>query len=86
MPFCRLGEVTGPESNGDRASPRLTVRGLDGSIVIDAGSAELKAAWQEPLLLVVSWGRRRPAMVDPGRAIGLCHLSIESYDQMKMRV
>ena len=50
VPFCRLGEVTGPELNGDRVSPRLTVRGLDGSIVIDAGTSELKAVWQEPLL------------------------------------
>ena len=50
VPFCRLGEVTGGIEERGEPSPRLTVRGLDGSIVIDAGTAELKAAWQGPLL------------------------------------
>jgi phosphoribosylformylglycinamidine (FGAM) synthase-like enzyme len=50
VPFGRLGEVTeGPVKRGG-ASPRLAVRGLGGEIVIDAGTAELKAAWQAPLL------------------------------------
>ncbi len=50
VPFCRLGEVTGPAS-GDLSTsrPRLTVRGLGGSIVLDAATADLKSAWQEPL-------------------------------------
>ena len=45
-----------PARRGDRgpsgpraASPRLTVRGLDDSVVIDAPVADLKAAWQRPL-------------------------------------
>ena len=50
LPFCRLGGVTGPVESSEGVSPRLTVCGLDGSIAIDAETAELKAAWQEPLL------------------------------------
>ncbi len=49
LPYCRLGEVTGAVESGEGVSPRLTVCGLDGSIVIDSGTAELKAAWGEPL-------------------------------------
>jgi phosphoribosylformylglycinamidine synthase len=49
LPFGRLGEVTRGLLSGDGASPRLIMRGLNGSVVIDAGTADLKAAWQEPL-------------------------------------
>jgi phosphoribosylformylglycinamidine synthase len=49
LPFCRLGEVTGRASENGDASPRLTVRGLSGSIAIDAEVAGLKSAWQGPL-------------------------------------
>jgi phosphoribosylformylglycinamidine synthase subunit PurSL len=50
VPFGRLGEVTEGTVKRGGASPRLTVRGLRGAIVIDAGTADLKAAWQAPLL------------------------------------
>jgi phosphoribosylformylglycinamidine synthase subunit PurSL len=46
LPLGRLGEVVGPGGDGP---PRLTVRGLDASPVIDASVADLKAAWQRPL-------------------------------------
>jgi hypothetical protein len=49
VPFCRLGNVIGGAGEHGDALPRLTVQGMDGSIVIDAATAELKAAWQEPL-------------------------------------
>jgi phosphoribosylformylglycinamidine synthase subunit PurSL len=49
LPFCRLGEVTGPPSENGEPSPRLTVNGLSGSIAIDAEVAGLKSAWQAPL-------------------------------------
>ena len=50
VPFGRLGKVTEGTVKRGGASPRLTVRGLRGAIVIDAGTADLKAAWQAPLL------------------------------------
>jgi phosphoribosylformylglycinamidine (FGAM) synthase-like enzyme len=50
VPFCRLGEVTGPASGDSSAfRPRMTVRGRGGSTVLDAATAHLKNAWQEPL-------------------------------------
>ena len=45
LPLGRLGEVTGGRRTGG-PRPRLTVTGLDGSPVIDAPVADLKAAWQ----------------------------------------
>ncbi|WP_224956739.1 phosphoribosylformylglycinamidine synthase subunit PurS [Geomonas subterranea] len=39
--FARIGAVT--------AEPVLKVKGLSGSVVVNAQNAELKAAWQEPL-------------------------------------
>jgi phosphoribosylformylglycinamidine synthase subunit PurSL len=41
IPLGRLGEVA--------RVPRLTVSGLDATVVIDAAVADLKAAWQRPL-------------------------------------
>ncbi len=49
VPFCRLGEVTGAASAGSVSGPRLTVRGLGGSNILDLATAELKSAWQGPL-------------------------------------
>jgi phosphoribosylformylglycinamidine synthase II len=49
VPFCRLGEVTGAASAGSLSGPRLTIRGLGGSNILDAALAELKSAWQRPL-------------------------------------
>jgi phosphoribosylformylglycinamidine synthase len=46
FPFGRLGEV---EGGVDSRPPRLVVRGLDSTVVIDAAVAGLKAAWQAPL-------------------------------------
>ncbi len=46
LPFARLGETKAAE--GD-ASPRLLVRGLSGSVVVDASLTELEAAWKRPL-------------------------------------
>jgi phosphoribosylformylglycinamidine synthase len=49
LPFCRLGEVSsGTLEHGD-APPRLTIVGKEGSPVIDAEIAVLKAAWRDPL-------------------------------------
>jgi phosphoribosylformylglycinamidine synthase len=47
LPLGRLGEVTGPLAGAQ--SPRLTITGLDSSIVIDAAVNQLKSAWQRPL-------------------------------------
>jgi phosphoribosylformylglycinamidine synthase len=45
LPLGRLGEVVqGPDSG-----PRLTIQGLDGTIVVDAAVDALKTAWQAPL-------------------------------------
>ena len=68
-PEC-LGELSGrscrfaarPARPGDRRAPtttepataRLIVRGLDDRVVIDATVADLKAAWQRPLALVLT--------------------------------
>jgi phosphoribosylformylglycinamidine synthase subunit PurSL len=49
VPFGRLGEVTEGTVKRGGAAPRLTVRGSGGRVVIDAGTVELKAAWQRPL-------------------------------------
>ena len=49
LPLGRLGLVTGVAGNGKGDSPRLTVHGLDHSVVIDAAVADLKTVWQRPL-------------------------------------
>ncbi len=49
LPLGRLGEVVGDEDPSRPPSPRLTVRGLDASTVIDADVADLKTAWRRPL-------------------------------------
>jgi len=49
LPVGRLGEVTAAAGSGAAGRPRFTVRGLGGSLVIDADTAVLKAAWQRPL-------------------------------------
>jgi phosphoribosylformylglycinamidine synthase len=49
LPLGRLGEVTSSHGDEGRLSPRLRVVGLEGSVVIDAEVADLKAAWQRPL-------------------------------------
>jgi phosphoribosylformylglycinamidine synthase II len=49
LPLGRLGEVTSGAGGHQAAKPRLVVRGLDESVVIDADVADLKAAWQRPL-------------------------------------
>ena len=49
LPLGRLGEVTSGAGGNQAARPRLVVRGLDESVVIDADVADLKAAWQRPL-------------------------------------
>ncbi|MFI5457585.1 MAG: phosphoribosylformylglycinamidine synthase subunit PurL [Isosphaerales bacterium] len=49
LPLGHLGEVTSASARLEAASPRLTVLGLDDSVVIDAKASELKAAWQRPL-------------------------------------
>jgi phosphoribosylformylglycinamidine synthase subunit PurSL len=49
LPVGRLGEVMSGRAPGEAAAPRFLVRGLDGSLVIDAETAALKAAWQHPL-------------------------------------
>jgi phosphoribosylformylglycinamidine synthase len=51
LPIGRLGEVTAAASAGAEAhgGPRLTVRGLDGSVVIDASVLALKEHWQRTL-------------------------------------
>jgi phosphoribosylformylglycinamidine synthase II len=49
LPLGRLGEVTGMTESEAAGGPRLLVRGLDDSVVIDSPIATLKAAWQRPL-------------------------------------
>ncbi len=49
LPVGRLGEVTAGAGSGTAGTPRLTVRGRDGSVVVDAETAALKAAWQRSL-------------------------------------
>jgi len=49
LPLGRLGEVAASDGGCDTVSPRMIVRGLDGSVVIDASVTDLKAAWQRPL-------------------------------------
>jgi hypothetical protein len=44
-----LGEVTRMTESEAAGGPRLLVRGLDDSVVIDSPIATLKAAWQRPL-------------------------------------
>jgi len=49
LPLGRLGEVAASYEGNGTASPRLIVRGLADSVVIDASVADLKAVWQRPL-------------------------------------
>jgi phosphoribosylformylglycinamidine synthase len=49
LPFARIGEVRSPAPGSAGGSIRLTVRGLDDSIVIDCPLTDLKTAWQKPL-------------------------------------
>jgi len=49
LPLGRLGEVTSASTEHEAPSPRLIVRGLLDSVVIDAKTSDLKAAWQRPL-------------------------------------
>jgi phosphoribosylformylglycinamidine synthase len=49
LPLGRLGEVTSAGRERGASAPRLTVLGLDRSVVIDAEVAEMKTAWHRPL-------------------------------------
>jgi phosphoribosylformylglycinamidine synthase subunit PurSL len=49
VPYCRLGEVTGPASGDSPSRPQLTVRGRGGSTILDAAAPDLKRAWQGTL-------------------------------------
>ncbi len=49
LPLGRLGQVWARPGGARVASPRLTVLGLDGSVVVDASVDDMKAAWQRPL-------------------------------------
>jgi phosphoribosylformylglycinamidine synthase len=51
VPYTRIGRVEAVPAGtrSDRKSARLAIRGLDGSLVVDAPLDELKAAWQQPL-------------------------------------
>jgi phosphoribosylformylglycinamidine synthase len=49
LPLAWIGEVTPGNDENEAHSQRLTVRGLDGAVVIDASVPQLKAAWQRPL-------------------------------------
>jgi phosphoribosylformylglycinamidine synthase len=49
LPFGWIGEVTSGNGQQEPPSPRLTVRGLDDRMVIDAEVSHLKNAWQRPL-------------------------------------
>jgi phosphoribosylformylglycinamidine synthase len=46
LPLGRLGTVAGADSD---SPPRLTIRGIYDSVVIDRTVADLKSAWQRPL-------------------------------------
>jgi phosphoribosylformylglycinamidine synthase len=47
LPIGCLGEVTGP-IGGDDLGPRLRIKGLNGSAVIDVTVSNLKTSWQKP--------------------------------------
>jgi phosphoribosylformylglycinamidine synthase len=49
LPFGRIGEVTAGAGSRAAAGPRLIVMGLNGSMAIDAATADLKTAWRRPL-------------------------------------
>jgi phosphoribosylformylglycinamidine synthase len=49
LPLGSLGHVVARAQGLESAWPRLIVRGLADSVVIDASVADLKAAWQRPL-------------------------------------
>jgi phosphoribosylformylglycinamidine synthase II len=49
LPLGQLGRVAGDAESDRDSSPKLVVRGLDQSVVIDADLSDLKAAWQRPM-------------------------------------
>jgi phosphoribosylformylglycinamidine synthase len=49
LPLGLLGTVVAAGTDALPSAARLTIRGIDGSIVIDCPVADLKAAWQRPL-------------------------------------
>ena len=49
LPLGRLGQVWAHPGGARVSAPRLTVLGLDGSVVVDASVDDMKAAWQRPL-------------------------------------
>jgi phosphoribosylformylglycinamidine synthase subunit PurSL len=49
LPLGELGRVTKNDGARGAARARLSVRGLDDRVVINAAVADLKAAWQRPL-------------------------------------
>jgi phosphoribosylformylglycinamidine synthase subunit PurSL len=49
LPLARIGEVTAAAEPGAGGAPRLIVRGIDDSLLIDCPVADLKSSWQRPL-------------------------------------
>ncbi len=49
LPLGRLGEVVRGDDEPEPSPPRLTVRGLNASPVIEVSVTDLKSAWQRPL-------------------------------------
>ncbi len=49
LPLGCLGEVERGNGGDGLAAARLTVEGLDGSVVVDASVGDMKAVWQRPL-------------------------------------
>jgi phosphoribosylformylglycinamidine synthase II len=49
LPLGRLGRVSARPGGARASAPRLTVVGLDGSVVVDAAVDDMKAVWQRPL-------------------------------------
>jgi phosphoribosylformylglycinamidine synthase len=49
LPWGRLGELVSSMPGRQTTPARLTVTGLDGSVVIEAAVDDLRAAWQQPL-------------------------------------
>ena len=45
----RIGDVVAAPGGSGHSSPRVAVRGLDGSTVVEASVDDLRKAWQEPL-------------------------------------
>jgi phosphoribosylformylglycinamidine synthase len=49
VPLGRVGEVTQRGSGGEGSAPRVTIRGLEECVVLDAPVEALKRAWQRPM-------------------------------------